>query len=122
MKHLLPILILLLAASAAAQDTVQGNSATFTWTAASGPVAKYAVFVSRNNAGFTTNPEQTTSTNEATITGVDGERIEVQVAARDVDNKQSPLMSLRSEIVYFSVPPEPLGRAGQPVLVRVGGG
>lgn len=110
----------LLGTLANADTTIQGTQATFEWTAASGPVAKYAVYVMRNNAGWPAVPNQIVLDTEATISGVDGERIEVRVAARDVDDNQGPF-SPRSEKVFFSTPllpptPGPLGVPGQPLL------
>jgi hypothetical protein len=129
MKRIILVIFLLLATPAFAQDdsnTVIGTEATFIWTPATGPVVNYVVQILRNN----TPPwksEQIVDINSATITGVDGERIEVQVAALDDMNNQGP-MSPRSEKVYFSVivdpdptptptpTPIPLGMPGQPIL------
>lgn len=94
-------------------DLVGQTSARFQWTAASGPVASYVVFVARNGAAFPTTPSQTVTGTEATVTGAYGDSILVQVAARDAVGTQGP-MSPVSDVVRFVAPTTP--PPGTPVL------
>ena len=110
------LLCLLVVGEVRAQDSgnvVIGTEVTFDWTAASGPVASYVVEVMRNNTPPFKAEQIVDLSRTATISGVDGERIEVRVAARDASDNQGPY-SPRSVPVYFSVPP-PLTAPGQPV-------
>jgi Viral BACON domain len=99
-------LALALAAPAQALDLVGQTSARFVWTAATGPVANYVVYVARNGAAFPTLPTQTVSTTEATVTGAYGDSIQVQVAARDAVGTVGP-MSQVSDVVRFVAPAVP---------------
>jgi hypothetical protein len=73
-------------------------SATVAWTEASGPVTSYRVFVSRDDAAF--QAEDDVASASATITGVPGERVRIQVAALDKQNMMGPLSPMSEEIVF----------------------
>ena len=77
------IQMFLLSESTLAADLVGKTSATFNWTAATGPVFQYAVFVDRNETGFPATPEQLVSSTSVTLTGSYGDALVVRVAARD---------------------------------------
>jgi hypothetical protein len=98
------VLAFALAAPAHAVDLVGKTSVRFAWTAATGPVASYAVFVSRNGAAFPTAPTQTVSATEATLTGAYGDTLQIQVAARNAAGDLGP-MSPISDLVRFVAPP-----------------
>jgi hypothetical protein len=96
-------LALALAAPARAIDLVGQTSARFRWTAATGPVASYAVYVARGGAAFPTTPSQTVTATEATVSGAYGDSIQIQVAARDDVGNQGPLSEV-SDVVRFVAP------------------
>ena len=112
---------LLLAWPAAAQDAVPssvievvGNTVTFDWTPATGPVVEYVVFVNRNGAGYPGAPEYDTPVTSITVDGTIGETIMVRVAARDIDHNRGPF-SLDSTTLRFVAAPVPLGTPGRPL-------
>ncbi len=96
-----------LAASALSVDLVGKTDATLNWTAATGPVFEYAVFVNRNGGGFPATPEQVVSSTSVTLTGAYGDTLVVRVAARDDVGNQGPV-SLDSEVTNFLAPPPAL--------------
>jgi Domain of unknown function (DUF4082)/Viral BACON domain len=88
-------LLLLCAASLTATQArgvaiVGTTSANFTWTAAPGPVAGYAVFVNRNGAGYPTAPNQRVTASQVTVSGSYGDTIVIKVAAYDSSNTLGP--------------------------------
>jgi Viral BACON domain len=80
-----------LAAAPARSTDIIGTSANFTWAAASGPVAGYAVFVNRNGTGFPAAPDQLVTASQATVSGSYGDTIVIAVAAYDASNTFGPL-------------------------------
>jgi hypothetical protein len=67
------------AGAATAEIVVPGDRATLRWTAASGPVQGYEVWVSRNGAASA--PTSQTTATEATLTGAVGDVVRVSVRA-----------------------------------------
>jgi len=90
-----------LAAVPARSTNIVGTSGTLSWTAASGPVAGYAVFVNRNGAGFPATPDQLVTAPQATISGSNGDTIVVAVAAYDASKTLGP-MSPDSTLYQFA--------------------
>ncbi len=84
---------------------VEGTTAEFAWTPASGPVAGYRVFVIRNGVAGTA-PEVEVSATTATIYSQLDDTIAVQVAAFDGAGNEGPL-SPASESVTLTAPPPP---------------
>jgi hypothetical protein len=109
-------LALALASPARAIDLVGQTSARFRWTASTGPVASYAVYVARNGAAFPSTPSQIVTGTEATVTGAYGDSIQLQVAARDDIGRLGPL-SDPSEIVRFVAPSIPPVLAVSPTQI-----
>jgi hypothetical protein len=105
-------LALLLASAAPARadrDLVGVTQAKFGWSAASGPVAGYRIYVERNGGGFL--PHPTTPTRPAgdrvvSVSGSYGDVIRVQVAALASDGSEGP-RSDPSERIRFVAPPPP---------------
>ncbi|HVP30623.1 MAG TPA: VCBS repeat-containing protein [Myxococcota bacterium] len=100
--------MLLGAAPASAVDLVGVTSATFSWAAASGPVASYRVFVARDTDTFPTSPETTVSasTLRVTLGSSYGHRIKVRLAAASSAGVQGPY-SASSDDVRFVAPTTP---------------
>jgi hypothetical protein len=84
-------------------DLVGQTSATLGWTAASGPVAGYSVFVSRNGS-VPANPEQRVTATAATISGAAGDSLVVWVQAYDATQQPGP-DSPRSDTIRFVAAP-----------------
>ena len=78
------------------------TSANFAWTAASGPVAGYAVFVNRNGAGYPAAPSQQVTAPQATVSGSYGDTVVIKVAAYDSSNHLGPF-SADSALYQFSL-------------------
>jgi hypothetical protein len=74
------------------------RSATLAWSAASGPVNGYRVYVSRNGGGYAADKD--VSTTRATVTGESGDRVRVQVAALDSKGDPGPLSPPSAEIRF----------------------
>lgn len=87
-------------------EVVGIGEATFHWEAASGPVAAYLVYVSRNGAPFPQFPEQAVQSPHADVPGKPGETVVVAVAALTAAGQVGPL-SERSHPVRFSATPTP---------------
>jgi hypothetical protein len=99
--RLLGSLLLLCAASLTAGSAHGANIiANFTWTAASGPVAGYAVFVNRNGAGYPAVPDQLVTAPQATVSASYGDTVVVAVAAYDASNTFGPLSPV-SDLYQF---------------------
>jgi hypothetical protein len=102
---LLAFQIFFIASLAGAADLVGKTDVTFEWTAASGPVFEYAVFVDRNGGGFPGTPEQIVSATSVNLTGAYGDSLVVRVAARDDIGNQGPF-SINSDVLRFVAPPQ----------------
>ncbi|HME71001.1 MAG TPA: hypothetical protein VKM54_14190 [Myxococcota bacterium] len=101
-------LILLCTASLAAGPArgvsiVGTTSANFTWTAAPGPVAGYAVYVNRNGAGYSAAPDQLVTALGAMVSGSYGDTVVIKVAAYDSSNTLGPF-SPDSALYQFVAP------------------
>ncbi len=94
----------LLAAPAHAVDIIGLTSGRFAWSAASGPVAGYAVFVNRNGAGYPAQPDQRVTSLDAVITGSFGDSFVLKVAAYDSSNTLGPF-SPESDVHRFVAAP-----------------
>lgn len=99
---LLGLALALLPLSAVARDVVGATEVTFRWASAAGPVAGYAVYVSRDGEAFPSIPEVVTDADapEATVEGDFGERVAIRVAAFDAQARMGPF-SPPSETVRF---------------------
>lgn len=99
---LLGLTLAMLPLPAVARDVVGSAEVTFRWASAGGPVAGYAVYVSRDGAGFPSVPEVVTDADvpEATVEGDFGERVAIRVAAFDAQARMGPF-SPASETVRF---------------------
>lgn len=95
-----------LASSTHALEVVGAGKARFTWEEATGPVAAYLVYVSRNGAAFPPFPEQAVRTPSAEVPGQPGETVVVAVAALTQTGLPGPL-SERSHPVRFTTTPSP---------------
>ena len=89
--------------AARAIDLTGVTSAILTWTAASGPVAGYGVFIARNGAGFPSTPNFTIATTSATVTGSYGDSLMVRVAAYTSSGTYGPA-SPDSDVIRFISP------------------
>jgi FG-GAP-like repeat len=107
---LLTLLLAIATPARADRDLVGITQAKFTWSAASGPVSAYRIYVERNGGGFL--PHPTTPTKPVTdrvvvVVGSYGDVIRVQVAAiSSVDGSEGP-RSDPSEWIRFVAPPPP---------------
>lgn len=110
---LLALVAALMATPSGAVD-VGATQVTFTWTAASGPVASYRVFIARNGAGF---PSSATATVAAgsravTVSGAVGERLKVRVAGVSAAGSQGPYSPESVEVRFVTATD-----TGAPVVV-----
>lgn len=96
--------LLATAGPARAVDLVGQTSAHFQWTAASGPVASYAVYVARNGGAFPTSASQVVTGTDTVVSGSYGDTIQIRVAARDASGAEGP-PSVSSDSVTFVPPP-----------------
>lgn len=99
------------AGRAAAVDLPGATAATLGWSAASGPVAGYAVYVSRNGS-VPSGPEQRVASPRATVAGVPGDAIVVWVEAYDASGRTGPA-SPNSDVLRF------VAEQGSPPVVSV---
>lgn len=70
-----------------------GQPMIFEWTAASGPVFEYAVYVDRASEGYPSVPSQIVPETSVTIIGFVGHTIMVRVAALDDIGNQRPIFA-----------------------------
>lgn len=110
----------LAAAPAGAIDVAGTTTARFDWTAASGPVASYAVFVSRNAGGFPAQPEQVVTGTSVTIQGTLNETIVVRVHARDAQNTLGPASADSDPVRFVAAPALALSSSAVSVSVSQG--
>src|SRR5215472_2941941 len=73
--------VLLGSEGARAQNVMGSTTASVQWTAASGPVAGYGVFISRNGAPLPASPNLITTATSAPLMGAYGDTLTVKVAA-----------------------------------------
>lgn len=95
-----------LAGPASAVDLPGATSATLAWTAASGPVAGYSVYVSRNGAS-PAGPEQQVTSPRATVSGVLGESLVVWVEAFDASGAPGPVSQSSDSLRFVAAPGAP---------------
>jgi hypothetical protein len=103
---ILTLQMFFVASLALAEDLVGKTDATFNWTAASGPVFEYAVFVDRNGTGFPGTPEQIVNSTSVNLSGEYEDTLTVRVAARDEAGNQGPF-SPDSDLLRFVAPSQP---------------
>jgi len=96
----------LCADGAGALEVVGAASARFTWEPASGPVAAYLVYVSRNGEPFPQFPEQFSYEPRADVAGAAGDTVVIGVAALGPGATVGPLSQL-SYPVHFATQPSP---------------
>jgi hypothetical protein len=90
--------------SSAHAANVPGTSAQFVWGAATGPVAGYAVQVSRSGGVY--REETRVASTSARVAGQIGETIRVRVLAYDVTGRLGPASAI-SDAITFVQPPAP---------------
>ncbi len=100
------IVLALVAGGEARAVQVLGTQATLSWSPASGPVAGYAVFESRNGGAFPSAPSRTVATTSDVVRGAAGDTVVIRVAAMDAQGNRGPLSPV-SETVSFAAPPPP---------------
>ena len=93
---------------------IEGTEATFTWAAASGPVAGYNVFVIRNGVPGTS-PEIVVAFAMATVTSLPNDTIFIRVSAFDSAGNQGPVSPPSETVVFTAAGPPPS------VIVEAGG-
>jgi hypothetical protein len=98
----------------AALELVGTNEARLMWQPASGPVAAYGVWISRDGSPFGAQPELSVTAPEFTLTGLYGARYVILVAAFDAAGNQGPV-SLPSDVIVFVREPAPGGEEPPPV-------
>lgn len=103
---------LLLCGTAGAQTVAGTTTASIQWAAASGPVAGYGVFISRNGAPYPATPDLTTSTPAAQVTGAYGDSVTVRVAAFTTSGTYGPF-SPDSESISFVPAPSSVAQSGE---------
>jgi len=103
---LLILTALLLAAPSARAVELNGNLAGLTWTASSGPVTGYAVFVERNGAAAS-QAEQTVTDNTVSVAGSFGDVLVVRVAGLDAGGNPGPVSEASEPIELVAAPPPP---------------
>lgn len=97
---------LVFAVETQALEVVGASAARFTWEPASGPVAAYLVYVSRNGAPLPQFPNQFTYAPNVDIPGAVGDTVVVAVAALGPGATVGPLSAL-SHPVHFVASPSP---------------
>ncbi len=88
---------------------VDGTAVRLQWGAASGPVAGYALYLSRDGGTF--QEVQRVSSTSAQVSGTIGETVRVRVAAHDAQGRTGP-QSPSSDAIRFidgTNPPPPIG-------------
>jgi len=85
---------------ARAVDVVGATSARLVWSSATGPVAGYGVFVSKNGAAFPASPTLTTTGTSATVSAAYNDTVVVRVAAFDSAGSYGPA-SPNSDSIRF---------------------
>jgi hypothetical protein len=113
--------ISLASASGHAQNVVGSTTANLTWTAASGPVSGYGVFIARNGAPYPASATLITIGTTAQVTGAYGDSFTAKVAAFDASGTYGPF-SPDSAVIQF-VPVAPgivLSTSGLSALTQAG--
>lgn len=87
-------------ADARAVDVVGSTSAQLVWSAATGPVVGYGVFVAKNGAAFPATPTLTVTGTSATVSATYDDTVVVRVAAYDSAGTYGPA-SPSSESIRF---------------------
>lgn len=99
---------------------IEGDRATFSWTPATGPVAAYQVFVSRNG-GAMSGPELVVPGPSATVSSGIGDTLVVQVRAVDATGRTGPLSQPSEDVLLVAGPePPPPGDPGTVVVTAPG--
>ena len=106
----------LLAADSHAIEVVGATKARFSWQPASGPVAAYLVYVSRNGAAFPQWPEQYSLEPRTEVAGSVGQTIIVAVSALSANGMAGPL-SEPSHPVRFVTTPSPASIGVSPTII-----
>ena len=98
----------LIAQTALAAVDFEGTSATFAWSAASGPVVGYEVQVSRNGGAFASEATTPDSPREVSVAGFIGDTIAVRVRGFDLDANFGPFSQISASVRFVSSPaPDP---------------
>jgi len=93
--------------NATAFDLVGVTEVTLSWTAATGPVQYYGVFVARNGAAPSELPEQFVPGNTATVSAAVGDVLTVQVAGYDAAGARGPLSDWSEPMAFLAAPSAP---------------
>ena len=75
------VCLLTVPSSTAGAVDVVGTSAKLGWAVATGPVANYGVFISKNGAAFPSTPNQFVTVPNVTLTGALNDTLVVKVCA-----------------------------------------
>jgi uncharacterized membrane protein len=111
----LVVLLVAWATPAAATDVVGRTSANLAWSPASGAVAGYGIFVSRNGGAYSATPDATSATPGTTVSGVYGDTLLVKVAAYDASGVYGPFSPV-SDPIHFVPAPLPVIGLGTSAL------
>jgi hypothetical protein len=98
------VIALTMLAPAAGAVELNGTRADLAWAPASGDVASYAVFVSRNGAAAN-EAEQSVSGTSASVLGNFGDVLVVQVAGLDANGVMGPLSNASEPVEFVDTPP-----------------
>ena len=108
---LLTLLLAFAMPARADRDLVGVTQAKFGWSASSGPVAGYHVYVERNGGGFQphpTTPNKAPNDRVVVVSGNYGDVVRVQVAAvSTVDGSEGPRSDPSEQIRFVAPPPPP---------------
>jgi uncharacterized membrane protein len=94
---------------AAATDVVGQTSANLAWTAASGSVAGYGIYISRNGGAYPATPNATSAAPGTTVSGAYGDTLLVKVAAYDASGVYGPFSPESDPIHFVQAQPAVIG-------------
>ncbi|HTF34174.1 MAG TPA: VCBS repeat-containing protein [Myxococcota bacterium] len=100
LRALIALAISLACGAASAVNVVGSTTANLSWTAASGPVAGYGVFIALNGAPYPASPNFTTTSTSGQVTGAYGDSFTVKVAAYTASGTYGPF-SPDSSVIQF---------------------
>jgi hypothetical protein len=112
--------VLLCCEGARAQNVMGSTTANVQWAAASGPVAGYGVFISRNGTPFSASPTFTTTATSAPISGAYGDTLTIKVAAFNAAGTYGPYSPNSAPITFVPVPSIALSTTGLNASTQVG--
>ncbi|HTF35265.1 MAG TPA: FG-GAP-like repeat-containing protein [Myxococcota bacterium] len=105
LRALMALGISLACGAASAVNVVGSKTANLSWSAASGPVAGYGVFVALNGAPYPASPNFTTTSTTGQVTGAYGDSFTVKVAAYTASGTYGPFSPDSAAIQFVPLPP-----------------